>query len=201
MGGTVAKLAGAGATIYSVVLTDGSRSPNPFGWTPAVMASVRQQEAVRAAKVLGVQEHIALGLPDITAADNYQSAKSTLKELLIGLKPSEFYLLHPKLDRHPTHQLSGYLALESIGEARPPDLREIWAYEVWGLFSSWDRIEYIDNEIAKKLLAVAQHKSQIAQVPYGEAVQGLNRWRAVFADPKQHDVCGVYAEVFKLITV
>ncbi|HSL02768.1 MAG TPA: hypothetical protein VK901_04430 [Nitrospiraceae bacterium] len=37
--------------------------------------------------------------------------------------------------------------------------------------------------MAKKMAAIAEHRSQVATIPYGEGVLGLNRWRAVFADP------------------
>lgn len=37
--------------------------------------------------------------------------------------------------------------------------------------------------IANKL-SIMEHQSQVATIPYGKGVLGLNRWRAVFADPK-----------------
>ena len=77
----------------------------------------------------------------------------------------------------------------------------IWAYEIWGPFATWDRLEYIDRYVAKKMAAIAEHQSQVATIPYGEGVLGLNRWRAVFADPKASAPAGVYAEVFRRITI
>ena len=72
----------------------------------------------------------------------------------------------------------------------------VWAYEVWGLFAKWDRLEYIDAYVEKKRLALAEYRSQVATIPYGEGVIGLNRWRAVFADPREAAPAGSYAEVF-----
>src|SRR5207247_9391995 len=94
------------------------------------------------------------------------------------------------------HRLDGSLVRERcVGIDHRPSVG-LSAYEVWGLFTNWDRIEYIDASVAKKSLAIAEHRSQVATIPYGEGVLGLNRWRAVFADPKASTTSGMYAEVF-----
>lgn len=56
MGGTVVKKIMQGAQITSVILTDGRRSSNPFQWPEERMASIRKQEAMNAALILGVKE-------------------------------------------------------------------------------------------------------------------------------------------------
>jgi hypothetical protein len=91
------------------------------------------------------------------------------------------------------------LARESILEAGIVLSGGLWTYEIWGPFATWDRIEYIDCYVAKKMGAIAEHRSQVATIPYGEGILGLNRWRAVFADPKASAPAGVYAEVFRRI--
>jgi N-acetylglucosamine malate deacetylase 1 len=63
-------------------------------------------------------------------------------------------------------------------------------------FSTWDRIEYIDRYVEKKKLAIAEHRSQVSVIPYGDGMLGLNRWRAVYADPMEASPAGNYAEVF-----
>jgi LmbE family N-acetylglucosaminyl deacetylase len=194
MGGTAAKIAAAGATITSAILTDGRRSPNPFEWTEEKMAKIRKEEASKAASVLGISEVVFFDLPDLKES-NYRLAKKRLEELIEKVQPTEIYTLNEQLDRHSTHRLAGQLTVESIRDTEVSSVGSLWAYEVWGLFPAWDRIEYIDDQVAKKLLAIAQHKSQVASIPYGEVV-GLNRWRAVFTDPQQTEPKGVYAEVF-----
>ena len=196
MGGTVAKLGESKAIITSVVVTDGGRASNPFAWTEKRMAEVRREEALRAARVLGVEEVLFFDEPDAADEINAPLVKQKLTELIARLRPTEVYTLHEQLDRHPAHRLVGRLVREScVGSGHRPSVG-LWAYEVWGLFTSWDRIEYIDASVAKKSLAIAEHRSQVATIPYGEGVLGLNRWRAVFADPKASAPGGVYAEVF-----
>jgi LmbE family N-acetylglucosaminyl deacetylase len=196
MGGTVARMAATGSAITSVVLTDGRRSPNPFEWPEEKMAQIRKEECSKAGSVLSVAEVVSFDLPDLKSASNYLSAKQRLAKLIEQIQPTEIYTLHEQLDRHPTHRLAGQLVVEGVREAKVFSIGSLWAYEVWGLFHSWDRIEYIDDQIGKKLLAIAQHKSQVASIPYGEGIAGLNRWRAAFADPHQIEPEGAFAEVF-----
>jgi hypothetical protein len=117
------------------------------------------------------------------------------------VRPVEIYTLHPEQDRHPAHRLTGRLVRESLLTVGLAQSGGLWAYEVWGPFAAWDRLEYIDATVAKKMLAIAEHRSQVATIPYGEGVLGLNRWRAVFADPKASALAGAYAEVFLRITL
>jgi LmbE family N-acetylglucosaminyl deacetylase len=64
MGGTVAKLVAEGAEVTSLVVTDGGRPSNLFGWTEQRMADVRWAEALRAAAVLGVKDVIFCDRPE-----------------------------------------------------------------------------------------------------------------------------------------
>jgi LmbE family N-acetylglucosaminyl deacetylase len=201
MGGTVAKLVEATAVVTSVVITNGGRASNPFALTEQRMAEVRREEALQAAGILGVQDVIFCDEPD--AADEINTAAVTRKlvELLARLRPTEVYTLDEELDRHPAHRLAGKLARKSVLEAGIAFNDGLWAYEVWGPFATCDRLEYIDRYVAKKMAAIAEHRSQVATIPYGEGVLGLNRWRAVFADPKASAPAGLYAEVFRWIAL
>ncbi|MGH7256103.1 MAG: PIG-L deacetylase family protein [Nitrospirales bacterium] len=197
MGGTVAKLVEAGAAVTSVVITNGGRAPNPFGWTEQQMAETRRAEAVRAGQVLGVRDIRFFDEPDAAEEIDYPAVTQRLTALLDRLRPAAIYTLHEELDRHPAHRLAGRLVRESVVATGLLPRGGVWAYEVWGLFSRWDRLEYIDSQVGKKLQAIAQHRSQVASLPYGEGVLGLNRWRAVFADPQSTGPAGSYAEVFQ----
>jgi N-acetylglucosamine malate deacetylase 1 len=201
MGGTVAKLVESKAMITSVVVTNGGRSSNPFGLTEQRMADVRREEALRAAGILGVNEVILCDEPDDADEINTTAVTGRLVEILARLQPAEIYTLDEELDRHPAHRLAGKLARDSVLKAGIVLSGGIWAYEIWGPFATWDRLEYIDRYVAKKMAAIAEHRSQVATIPYGEGVLGLNRWRAVFADPKASAPAGVYAEVFRRIAI
>ncbi|MCI0445824.1 PIG-L family deacetylase [bacterium] len=195
MGGTVAKLSATGCTIVSVVLTDGRRSPNPFALSQEEMTEMRSEETKRAARILGVNRTIFFDLESISTPESSENAIRKLSEVIDSVMPEEIFTLHPELDRHPTHRLAGKISIDAIKRSH---LRTVivWAYEVWGLFNSWDRFEDITDQIGTKLKAIGEHKSQLAAIPYAEGITGLNRWRAVFADPKQEKATATFAEVF-----
>jgi LmbE family N-acetylglucosaminyl deacetylase len=194
MGGTAVKLIASGAHLISIVLTDGRRSPNPFQLNPGELAKLRKEEAIRAAGVIGVQETIFFDLEDLKSEANCATAGKKLEEVIVSSRPAEVYALHPELDRHASHRMSGKLVQETIARIQPECT--VWAYEVWGLFARWDRFEDVSSTIAKKIQAIQEHKSQIASIPYAEGVSGLNRWRAIFSDPEQSEPRCTFAEVF-----
>jgi len=201
MGGTAAKLAESEGVIISVIITNGGRASNPFGWTEQRMAEIRREEALRAGRVLGVTDVIFLDQPDAVEEINVRVVKQQLVELLGRVQPAEVYTLDEELDRHPAHRMAGKLARECVLESGVIPTAGLWAYEIWGPLATWNRLDYIDGYVAKKMLAIAEHRSQVATIPYGEGVLGLNRWRAVFADPKASAPAGAYAEVFRQIAI
>jgi len=201
MGGTVAKLVESMAVITSVVVTNGGRSSNPFTWSEQRMAEVRREEALHAAGVLGIKTVIFCDEPDAANEIDVTAVKRKLVEVLDRVQPTEVYTLDEEHDRHPAHRLAGKLARESVLDAGIVLNGGFWAYEIWGPFATWDRLEYIDRYLAKKMAAIAEHRSQVATIPYGEGVLGLNRWRAVFADPKASSPAGLYAEAFRRIAL
>lgn len=188
MGGTVAKLKKMGADILSIVITDGRRSPRSFKCSNQKMAKIRRQETTKAALSLGIRAPIFLSLPDIRSPENQQKAKKKLMELIIQTTPIEIYFPHPHFDRHPTHRICSELVLEVANSLAKNNLMpplKFWTYEVWGLFPYWNRLEDITDFYKAKIEAIKKHKSQIHDMPYVDAVLGLNRWRAVFEDPDQ----------------
>src|SRR5438128_3239854 len=151
MGGTAAKMVELGSVITSAVLTDGRRSVNPFLWTEDKMALVRKEEAKNSATILGIKETVFFDLPDLKAENgNYKLAKEKLTALITQLRPDEIYTLHSDIDHHPTHQLAGQLVIDCWREFGLTSKAKVWAYEVWGLFPTWDRFEPIDGQIGKK---------------------------------------------------
>ena len=194
MGGTAAKLSEAGHSLLSVVITDGRRSPDPEGIGQDAMARLRQEEGVKACRRLGIGETNFFGLASIISDDAARHATGELVELMHNFRPDEVYTLHPELDRHASHRAGRkdhrrWLSQSNSGA-------ELWAYEVWGLFPHWDRLEDISGQLEVKLEAIREHGSQTAAIQYDDGIAGLNRWRGVFADPHQESSPARYAEAF-----
>jgi N-acetylglucosamine malate deacetylase 1 len=196
MGGTVAKISESGAVVTSIVLTDGRRSPNPFSWTQEQIVEVRKKEAKRAGTVLNVNEIVFCNLSDLKQDADFDAACQKLSELIQEQHPVEIYTLHPSLDHHASHRLAAKVTLDVVARIKPVWAPVIWAYEVWGLFPKWDRLENISDQIGRKRMAIEEHRSQIAAFSFSEAVAGLNRWRAVFSDPQAEGSKIAYAEAF-----
>jgi N-acetylglucosamine malate deacetylase 1 len=195
MGGTVAKMAATGDAIISVVITDGRRAPDPTSIGPDKMAETRKTESQNACRSLGIIETVTFGFASVSTERDIADASEKMVELIGSFQPDEIYTLHPDLDRHPSHRMTGMITVDALERSARNSVK-LWAYEVWGLFAKWDRFEDITEQIEKKRAAIAEHRSQVAAVPYVDGVVGLNRWRAVFADPHQSEVAAEYAEVF-----
>jgi len=194
MGGTAAKLAQEGHSIVSIVITDGRRSPDPDSIGQDEMAKLRKVEGERACAALGISETQFFGFETIATKETRGDATRQLIEVVNKFEPDEVFTLHPELDRHASHRSAGTITVEAVRKANSK--AELWAYEVWGLFPSWDRFEDISDQLETKIAAIKEHRSQIAAVQYEEGIEGLNRWRAVFADPHQEKSPAKYAEVF-----
>jgi LmbE family N-acetylglucosaminyl deacetylase len=113
MGGTVAKLVEEGAEVTSLIVTDGGRASNPFGWTQQRMAEVRRTEAIRAAEVLGVRNVIFCDQPDAADEVDVKAVARKLIEVMTRLRPAEIYTLHEELDRHKAHRETGCFGARS----------------------------------------------------------------------------------------
>ncbi|MBI4854376.1 MAG: PIG-L family deacetylase [Acidobacteria bacterium] len=198
MGGTVAYEISLGTKIVSVVLTDGRRSQRSFKCSDNEMAEIRNKEVKIAANLLKIQELHCLNLSDLYSPENQEKLYEKLSHLLIKYQPNDLYMPHPKLDRHYSHVLASELVLAIIKRLREENQLtslSLWAYEIWGLFPSWDLAVDISKFVDKKRDAINCHQSQVQDIAYAEGVLGLNRWRAVFSDPHKIPAAS-YLEVF-----
>jgi N-acetylglucosamine malate deacetylase 1 len=198
MGGTVAQEVALGNKVVSVVLTDGRRSQRSFNCSDEEMAEIRNREVKAAANLLGIKDLYCLRLSDLRSFENQERLCRLLSHLLVEYQPSSVYLPHPKLDRHPSHSLAAVLILAIISQLiKEKKLAQIslWAYEIWGLFPSWDLAVDISKFVEQKRAAINSHQSQVTDIAYADGVLGLNHWRAVFSDPHQIPTNG-HVEVF-----
>lgn len=197
MGGTAAKMAEKGVDIASLVVTDGRRSTSEAGLSEDRVAEIRKNEVREAAGVLGLDVLILFELPD-AEGDNITIFKDELGKVLDKLKPSEIYIPHPEIDKHPTHGAVSNAVIDKLREmsqAGQEVPERIWSYEVWTPFPSYDRIEDITEFVEVKSVLINAHKSQLYYKNYTEGILGLNRYRAVFNE--RHGMTDeMYAEVF-----
>jgi LmbE family N-acetylglucosaminyl deacetylase len=185
-GGTLASHADRGDRVSVVCLTSGELGIKSM--TPEQVWYVREQEAQAAAKVLGIASVSFLRCPDWFLGDNISTAADALRSILEAEKPEVIYAPHA-LEWHPDHKAAlPVLAAALTGVAmNPPEIR---TYEVWTPLAEYDHVEDISVFIEQKLAAVRCYTSQIVDLHYDRAIEGLNRYRGEMALRRP------YAEVF-----
>ena len=188
-GGSLCLHAQNGDRVAAVFLTSGElglkKLPREAAW------KIREQEARRAGKILGLAGLFFLRQPDWMTGDQVTTVAAALRPILQREKPALIYLPHPA-DGHPDHQAAWPIVRSALkrGGMRVPKLR---AYEVWTPISQFDEVQDISAVMPRKLRALRAHRSQLDDFDYEQAVRGLNRYRGALASKTR------YAEVFQIL--
>ena len=171
-GGALRKHIEAGSQVAVLVLTDGSAGDSSK--SRQQIASIRRQEQLEAAAVLGIKQIHFWIIPDgaLTAAEG---SATNLRELITDLQPDLVYL--PSfLDKHPDHRAVTPLLAKSLEKTNLDFTCVVYELNVPILPNV---VVDISEQIEIKLKALAAHKSQLDQVNYAELVKSFARWRAV----------------------
>lgn len=182
-GGTVAKLVADGHECIFIVATNGDQGSVKYSQDE--LAEIRKDEALAAAKHLGVNQVEFLNLPDGLTGYELKD-KIRLIELIRKYKPFSIFT-HSKYDHHPDHQVIHHLSLNAAKSAAGPWFKEakgephhvsnILGYEVWNPINEYQTAVDITPHLQKKIEALDKHISQTTDYPYTAAVQGLAHYR------------------------
>ena len=176
-----------GDDVRVVFLTSGEKGGH--GRSEADTMRLREREARRAAKILGLRDLEFWREPD-GAVRATAGAVSRLRKTLTDFQPDTVYLPHNR-EMHADHRAGVRLLRQALREtdgARPLVLM----FEVWTPTQRLDAIVDISPYIETKLRAVRAYRSQCAVMGFVAAVRGLNRYRG-----EMHSwPGGNYAEVF-----
>jgi LmbE family N-acetylglucosaminyl deacetylase len=153
---------------------------------PAAAAVRREQEAERAAAVLGLSELHFLRFPDGRLAEGVADAAAHVGSLITSEQPEWIYLPHPG-EAHDDHRVTALIAAAAL----PRDVEWlIRGYEIWTPIAQPHEMDDISDVMATKLEAIRCYESQVEQLPYERAALALNGYRgALFAGCE-------YAEAF-----
>ena len=181
-GGTIAIRHALGQEIRVVFVTDGAFSTDPE--SRVVIALQRQQEAIEALGILGIDKHCItfLNYPDGTLQKMSPPKRAELiqelQKILAPYPQVEVFVPHHH-DRHPDHEATCCLvkaALETF-----PGTVQLWQYPIWVLWktpciqfltqllhepSGWHSLA-IGRVIDQKKRAIAAHGSQLDSLPPG----------------------------------
>ena len=169
-----------------VYVTDGAKG-DP-GREPEETISIRREEAVEAATILGVGKSALrfLDFPDGNL-ENSEVSRGAILSAIGDVRPESIFVPF-FTDNHPDHT-----AVVKIVSCALEDLRiklDVWCYETWSALVPNHLID-ITHVIGEKLRAIGTHRSQIAYIDYREKIKGLNAFRSLSAGREVE-----YAEAF-----
>lgn len=200
-GGSIAKHLKQGNKVTIVYMTSGDAGSLKYAKNELV--KIREKEARNAVKIFGVKDIIFLGNPDGYLEYNKENFVKIIN-LIRQKKPNIIYIPH-KYDTHKDHMNTYELVIESISRAsgswfqecngEPWQVGTILCYEIWTPLQEISYIENITEFIDLKIKALKQHKSQIHDIQYDEAVRCLNRYRGIMMGK------GEYCECFQVLKI
>ncbi len=187
-GGAILQHVAAGARVVVAFLTDGQagdrRLYNPTlsnGDRQAIrlwLRDTRRAEAQHWCEGAGVEAPRFFDAPDgqLGAADVLARTEPLLRALLQQEQPEVVYL-PSLLDTHKDHAASNALLMRSLAAARcgPVDLR---GYEVWSPTAA-NAVLDISSTWPRKRDLLLGYRSQLRDMDYARAVEGLNAYRAM----------------------
>ncbi|MCP3137430.1 PIG-L deacetylase family protein [Pyxidicoccus xibeiensis] len=133
-GGAILQKRRAGAVVRIAFLTDGSSSHLQLASRDELRA-IRAREALRAAKVLGVEEEdvFMLGFPDAALGSHREAAVARVGELLRRHRPEQLFVPYAR-GEHQDHVSTNHIVHEAVARAGlPVTVLEyaVWAWRHW----------------------------------------------------------------------
>jgi len=121
--GSIAKWAQAGAEVYYLIITDGSKGTNDRSVPPSKLIKIREEEQRAAAKLLGAKDVFFLGYPDSELMINLELKKQVTKYIR-QLKPDTVLVMDPTMIysnargfgfiNHPDHRVAGQVTIDAV---------------------------------------------------------------------------------------
>ena len=200
-GGSIIQHARRGDAVHIVYVTSGEHGSQVI--EPSELARIREGEGAACARLLGAQQTTFLRQPDGNVTYSIELVNEFVR-LIRSNQPDVLYLPHPA-DGHKDHQAATAVVVEAAGRAQGNSFPELgstgWVidtilgYEVWTTLARIQYVNDISDVIEDKLAALREHKTQLANVDYDDAVRGLNRYRGAITKG------GAYCECFEVLKV
>lgn len=198
-GGSIAKHIKNGNEVIVVYMTSGDSGKIEI--SKSELALIREEEASKGAKILGIKEVIFLRNPD-GYLDTGKENLIKLMEIIREKKPDVVYVTN-KDEGHRDHRNTNELVMNAIGRASGPWFQEakgdpwevshILEYEVHPPMSTTNYCEDISDFIDLKIKALEEHKSQIGDIHYQDSSRALAEYRGTLTSGKSK-----YAECFRV---
>lgn len=119
--GTLADFIEQGATVFYLVLTDGSKGTEDASLTPEQLRDMRQDEQHAAAKLIGVRDVFFLEYPDGLLENTTDLKRDIVRHIrqlkpdtVITLDPTMVYSIEQGQINHPDHRAAGQAVLDAV---------------------------------------------------------------------------------------
>lgn len=185
-GGSIAKHIANGNEVTIVYMTSGDAGS--LKYTKEELAEMRELEAKKGAKVLGVTDLVFLRNPD-GYLDASKENLVAVMDLIRSKKPNIVYLPHSE-EGHRDHKRTNEIVSIAAGRASGPwfqesSVHEPWkvsyllAYEVHPPLREATYCEDISNYLDLKVKALQEHKSQLEEIAYDKASESISHYRGI----------------------
>ncbi len=115
------RFAELGATVYYLVLTDGSSGSEDRNADPVTLMRKRRQEQKQAGKLIGVADVFFRNYRDGTLASTIDVKRDVVRvirkirpDVVVSVDPSELYSSRFGFINHPDHRAAGQAALDAV---------------------------------------------------------------------------------------
>ena len=205
--GTVARWTREGNDVIYVVCTNGDKGTNDATMKPEVLARIREQEQLAAAKLLGVREVIFLHYPDQALEDTPKFRKEIVR-LIRMYQPGTVVTTDPyrRYIWHRDHRITGQATLDAVFPyARDflayPDLLEqglqphkVKEVLLWGSEDTNYRSNITDT-FDIKIAALRCHKSQIGDNPSPDLEERMRQRCEMMAEGEDYELAEAFHRV------
>ncbi|MDD3539449.1 MAG: PIG-L family deacetylase [Atribacterota bacterium] len=182
--GTVARWIAEGKSVIYAVCTNGEKGTDDINMDPKVLATIRKQEQLAAARILGVEEVIFLDYPDQGLEDTSEFRKDIVR-LIRTYRPETVITVDPyrRYIWHRDHRITGQVVLDAVfpyardylsypdllkENLQPHKVREVL---LWGSEENNFCVN-ITSYFDLKFRALSCHQSQVG----GSRLPGVKKW-------------------------
>jgi LmbE family N-acetylglucosaminyl deacetylase len=175
-GGTVRLLLNSKKQVKIIFLTSGEKADPSY--PVSEMSSVREKEAVKALKVLGVTDYEFFRFPDRELQINYKNALESLLKVIEHYEPDTIYSPSP-VELNPDHRITASLAMDILKiKSKSTHSIKIVFYEI-SIPLRPNIFVDITEIFGVKKKAIKEYKSQLKIIDYLRHITSLNAVRTL----------------------
>ncbi len=199
-GGSLIRHVREGHAVTAVYMTSGEAGS--LAHSKEELRRIREEETREASVVMGFDDLIFFGNEDGYLVESPENLIRMVR-LIRRIRPEIIYFPHAG-EGCRDHRVTHAICAEAVQRARGPWFQEcsgepwsidtVLCYEIWTPLAEVSCAEEITAVIDLKLEALRRHRSQMAAIPYDEAVKGLNRYRGAMTGR------GTYCECFQILS-